>query len=107
MRFDVLLVGAGFENFFHSMELEDRILYLSERMPDCVAEDAMWQREDAVPKEVSRYEPMEQLMQKIYVMAGKTGNGQQAAIRYKRLKVTGVCSPIGHEMRSYSRYCML
>ena len=37
MRFDVLLVGAGFENFFHSMELEDRILYLSERMPDCVA----------------------------------------------------------------------
>lgn len=99
MRFDVLLVGAGFENFFHSMELEDRILYLSERMPDCVAEDAMWQREDAVPKEVSRYEPMEQLMQKIYVMAGKTGNGQQAAIRYKRLKVTGVCSPIGHEMQ--------
>ena len=67
MRFDVLLVGAGFENFFHSMELEDRILYLSERMPDCVAEDAMWQREDAVPKEVSRYEPMEQQIGRAHV----------------------------------------
>ena len=99
IKFDVLLVGTGFEHFFHSMELEEKILYLSDRVPDRVLEDAMWQKQDGMPKEVSRYEPMEQLMQKIYVITGNGREKKQMAIRYKRLEVTGICSPIGHEMQ--------
>ena len=99
--YDVILAGLGFHTFFENRDMGNNVLYLTEELPDKVAEETAWQ--DGTPNgrtEISRFLSMEYMMHEIYVAAQGGRQEKNRYRHYQKIEITGVCSPIRHELQS-------